>query len=117
MLSKMGPKERGQKLRSFRDRAKVSMRDLAATSGMDFSPISRYESGERALSLDTYLHLLAAIEKLLDERGFSDSTSRLAQNAGQVRRACVSLRLQSQVGVVRKESCRTPPTKWVAVPL
>lgn len=63
-----GPKGRGPKLRMLREKAQVNMRDLARVCGIDFSQVSRYESGDVSLSPQRYCDLLDGIEKIKQEK-------------------------------------------------
>jgi transcriptional regulator with XRE-family HTH domain len=78
-IIKLGPKKRGLKLRAQREHAGVNMRDLAKVCGIDFSLISRYESGDRPLSQETYLQFLEGIEKIIEQRREQESAMELSQ--------------------------------------
>jgi transcriptional regulator with XRE-family HTH domain len=73
-------KKRGQKLHALRERAKVSLRDLAEACGIDFSLIGKYESGERPLSQETYLRLRDGIKTAVAQKGERERIEKLVDS-------------------------------------
>ena len=56
----------GVTLQSARRGAGISQRDLARRAGVSQSHLSRFEAGERPISLVAYEHLQAALAALLE---------------------------------------------------
>lgn len=63
----MDPGELGLRLRRYRQRAGLSITQLANESGVDYMQISRYEKGKTLPSLDTALSLSIVLNLSLDE--------------------------------------------------
>lgn len=63
----MNPREFGVRLTQYRERARLSITQLAARAGVDYMQISRYEKGKNLPSLETAIRLAAILEVSLDD--------------------------------------------------
>jgi transcriptional regulator with XRE-family HTH domain len=59
--------EFGARLKQFRQRAGLSISQLASHSGVDYMQISRYEKGQTLPSLDTAVRLAIVLQVPLDD--------------------------------------------------
>lgn len=57
----------GIRLTQYRERARLSITQLAKHSGIDYMQISRYESGQTRPSLDSAVRLATVLQVSLDE--------------------------------------------------
>lgn len=57
----------GVRLTQYRERARVSLSELARQAGVDYMQVSRYEKGQSAPSLDTAIRLARVLRVSLDE--------------------------------------------------
>jgi transcriptional regulator with XRE-family HTH domain len=60
-------REFGNRLTQYRERARLSVTQLANQSGVDYMQISRYEKGQSLPSLDTAIRLARVLDVSLDE--------------------------------------------------
>lgn len=63
----MKMREFGVRLTQFRERARLSITQLANRSGIDYMQISRYERGQTLPSLDTAIRIARVLNVSLDE--------------------------------------------------